>query len=520
MRWLRSLAPWVLQHSMALVYVALAVSFLGQMARFHDAQTGFTSLEIFGDYFAPYRTARVRSLPLYTYRDSTGYDGQFYAQIAAARTPFDPDLRTALDSPAYRTGRVLIPVLAHLAGLGRPAWAVAAYALSNVVCWVILAWVTARWWFPPSDMDNLLRWVGTLFGAGMLTTVTHCLTDGPTLLLIACGVRCIEVNRRWLAAAALGAAGLARETSVLAVTTLVPSWRLRRLPLADLASCGACVLPIVLWQVALSAHYGGISKGGLGAIGAPFAGWIYKCEDVFAVTRERGFLAAADEFYVLVAVLVQVGFVLFRPRPRDVWWRLGAGFAVLAVLIGPASWRDAITGVPRTLLPLTLAFNVLVPRSRQGVALLLAGNMTLLSAPDLLQGPIPTEQTTFFDGITCDYKSGWYDAEHLGRRTWRWASASATMIFHNPLAEVRQISIDFELTSPAARTVTISTTDTTRTFALQQNHRVRIHFGPLRLSPGDTLLAFDTPEAPWTPPVAPGRGLTFSVQNLRVVSDP
>jgi hypothetical protein len=36
------------------------------------------------------------------------------------------------------------------------------------------------------------------------------------------------------------------------------------------------------------------------------------------------------------------------------------------------------------LLPLTLAFNVLAPRTRGGLVLLLAGNLTVVFAPDVL----------------------------------------------------------------------------------------------------------------------------------------
>lgn len=167
---------------LAPVYAALVVVFLFQVGRFYDPHTGFTSLVIFGEVFAPERLTQLRELPIFTYRHSFGYDGQFYAQLAVAGNPFDPQLRTALDDPPYRSSRVLLPVLVHLAGLGHPAWVVNAYALSNVVCWLTLAWVMARWWFPPASLDNLVRWGGVLFGAVMLTSVTRSLVDGPALL--------------------------------------------------------------------------------------------------------------------------------------------------------------------------------------------------------------------------------------------------------------------------------------------------------------------------------------------------
>ena len=71
---------------------------------------------LFGDHFAAKRLPRLHDVPLYTYARSYGYDGQFYAQIAVAGNPFDRDLEAALDSPGYRTRRVLLPAVAHLLG--------------------------------------------------------------------------------------------------------------------------------------------------------------------------------------------------------------------------------------------------------------------------------------------------------------------------------------------------------------------------------------------------------------------
>ncbi|HXX70280.1 MAG TPA: hypothetical protein VEK07_24080 [Polyangiaceae bacterium] len=508
-----------MQRPIALVYAALAASLLLHVASFRDAKTGYTPLIVFGDRFAPRRLARIQSLPLYTYRNSDGYDGQFYAQVAAARSPFDPELRTALDLPAYRTGRILLPLLAHLAGLGQPAWVLTAYALSNVVCWLILAWATARWWFPPTNVDNLLRWTGTMFGAGVLTSVTRSLTDGPALLLIALGMRGLELNRRWPAALLLGAAGLVREMSALTAAACLPRSGRDAWPRALLVG-GACILPAALWQATVSVHYGAMASRGVAAIGIPLVACLDKCRQVLSVYRQRGIAAVRDDACVIVALLVQVGYVIARPQPQRPWWRLAAPFALLALFLDPVPWSDAITAVPRTLLPLTLAFNVLAPRGPAGIALLVAGNLTVLSASTPLEGATATEQTTFFDRITCAYTFGWRGPEHLERRTWRWASASAGMTLHNPLTENRRIAVDFELIAPAYVVLTVRSPDLTRRFSLPESHRARVHFGPIDLPPGDTFLAFGAAHPQGTAPDSPEPSITFAVQDLRVVSDP
>ncbi|MDP9002644.1 MAG: hypothetical protein M3O46_21350 [Myxococcota bacterium] len=517
-RW--SAVTWLWSRRFALVYVALGAWFILHVARFHDAQTGFAPMVLFGDRFASERLTRLRDVPLYTYRNSAGYDGQFYAQIAVAGNPFDPELRTALDSPAYRTGRILLPVIAHVAGFGRPTLVLAAYALSNVVCWLLLAWATARWWFPPTSVDNLLRWIGTMFGAGMLVSVSRSLTDAPALLFVATGVRCIEMNRGRLGASLLAAAGLVREMSVLAAAAFVrPISRGRSAWRRDLLSACACVLPAVIWFGVLSVHYGAASKGGLGALGFPLVALIDKCKAIASTVQTAGLNDAQDDIYVVAAVLVQVAFVLGRPRPALPWWRVGAAFAVLALFLGVGHWEDAPMAVPRTLLPLTLAFNVLAPRTGAGLALILAGNLTVLSSSRTFD-PFGSEQTTFAEELTCDFASGWHGPEHLGMRTWRWSSGSALLTFHNPAARPIPIVIDFALLTRTDRTVVVSADGVSQSVTLKGSHGVPVHFGPVELQPGDTAVAFETSEPAWAEPGPHGRPLAFSLQNLRVTVVP
>lgn len=510
--------PW--RHVHAPVYVALTAVFLLQIARFYDPHTGFTSLEIFGDYFAPYRLKRLHDVPIYTYAHSNGYDGQFYAQLAVAGNPFDPQLRTALDDPPYRSGRILLPEIAHLAALGRPAWVLNAYALSNVICWLILAWVMARWWFRPTGLDNLVRWGGVLFGAGMLTSVTRSLADGPALLCIALAVRALEVGRRRLAGFVFAASGLVREVSVIASAALwAPARRTPSASARALLVAATCVLPAAIWSIVLYSHYGFHDAAQSTNMGIPLVAILEESRALASsVVRARSFLQlqhVQDEFFVFVSLVTQAGFVLLRPQIKAPWWRVGAIFAVLALCRSSVGWEDAATALPRVYLPLTLAFNILVPRTRAGVALLLAGNLTVLSASRVSQ-PIPTEQTWFADGITCEYVSGWYASEHAGRRIWRWSSGRAAIQVHNPNEDGRRVEISFEATSNVARTITVRARNVQRGFALAPRRRTTVRLGPIEILPGDTSIDFETAEPPWTEPWPHGRALTFSLQSLRI----
>jgi hypothetical protein len=505
----------------AILYLALVIRLGVEIGRWHDPHTGFSSLIDFGEQFAPRRLPALSVLPLYTYARSSGYDGQFYAQLAVAGNPFDPAVAVALDGPGYRARRILFPALVHLAGLGQPARILEVYALANLLCLLILALLLARWWFPPTDLHNLLRWVGTLFGAGMMVSVTRSLTDGPALLVIAIGARLVERNRRAIGAAILGAAGLVRETSVLCaaafapMTTTTTAPERRAWPRAMVAAI-LCVGPTFVWSALLSRHYA--SSVGTRNFDLPLVSFARKVGEVWRTWRNSGFnLEARTNLWAVVALGTQTAFLLLRPRLELVWWRIGAAFAVLGICLGWSVWEGSPSAAPRALLPLTLAFNLLAPRSRRGLLLLLAGNLTVLSAPDIVRS-VPSEQSFFRAGVTCRYQAGWHGAEALGRRTWRWASGPASLTIENPTPSPLVATLDFGIASVTARTVTVQAPPEAqapeRSLWLAPQRRIAQRYGPIVLHPGATTLRFDSPEAPWIEPRSGGRALTFSIHDL------
>ena len=515
----------------SLVYTALGLLLVAAVARAYDSTTGFTSLLLFGDHYAVRRIERLRDVPIHIYPLSSGYDGQFYAQMAVEADPFDPDLYEALDVPAYRLRRVLLPLTAHVLGLGRPSWVLNVYALSNLVGWIALAWMLARWWFPPGRLDDLVRWAGILFGAGMLVSVTRGLTDGPSLVLLAAGVRCVERGRSWWGAALIGLAGLARETSLLAAAAFLPGDRPapaargtepggRRRALGHALLFGsACVLPGVAWTLVLFGRYGEISTG---ALGMPVTAFLRACGRIGEIQAAGLTRFACEHFAVAASTLVQVVFLLlWRPwvRWNEAWGRVGSAFAVLALFLGWGFWEDPVNGVPRALLPLALAFNVVVPRA-EGVrglgwlALLVAGNLTVVSAPTTLAEVRPRPRTIASD-VGIQYVSGWYPAEHGEGQTWRWSSGRAELALHNPAAKPARVRLEFELFSDGPRSVVVKTGDIRLVFELEPQRRLPCALGPFVLAPGDTRIAFESDEPPLQEPR--GRALSFTLRSETVV---
>jgi hypothetical protein len=190
---------------------------------------------------------------------------------------------------------------------------------------------------------------------------------------------------------------------------------------------------------------------------------------------------------------------------------------VLGICLGWSVWEGSPSAAPRALLPLTLAFNLLAPRSRRGLLLLLVGNLTVLSAPDIVRS-VPSEQSFFRAGVTCRYQAGWHGAEALGRRTWRWASGPASLSIENPTPSPLVATLDFGIASVTARTVTVQAPPEAqapeRSVSLAPQRRIPQRYGPIVLHPGATTLRFDSPEAPWIEPRSGGRALTFSIHDL------
>src|SRR4051794_5369970 len=99
--------------------------------------TGFTNLICFGSEFFSNAPSAVKAAPL-AVQTQWGYDGEFYAMIATDPLLLNPELKPALDLPSYRARRIVLPVLAWCAGLGKPAWILQCYSVANLFFWYLL----------------------------------------------------------------------------------------------------------------------------------------------------------------------------------------------------------------------------------------------------------------------------------------------------------------------------------------------------------------------------------------------
>ena len=370
-----------------LPHAAVVAFVLWSLAGFYVSGLGLTRLIAFGEMFEPYALPALRAVPHAIDEGGSGYDGQFYAQMA-----LEPLLRdrasffSALDSPSYRARRILFSATAYVAGLGRPQWIVHVYAVQNIVCWLVLAVVLLRW-LPPRSPRQFAAWTACLLGQGLLSSVRFALPDGPSLLLVALAVMAVEQGRGRLGALIVGLAGTGRETSLCSAGVVVQRGRGLR-SIAELSLRAAIVvLPLLAWMLYLRRVGYGASTG-VANFGAPLSAYIEKWAVTLRELHDQGWQSFARfSLLTLVGLTTQAVVLSSRWHWKAVWWRAGVPYVGLLLVLGPAVWEGYPGAATRVLLPLTIAFNVLLPSSRWFWPLWLLGNLNMLHGLEVIRAP-------------------------------------------------------------------------------------------------------------------------------------
>jgi len=377
------------QRTRLLYAMALAV-FAVSVVGFYDARTGFTTLIRFGAQFESRALPTLRALP-YQIDSPYGYDGQFYAQLALDPLTRDPAIEDALDNFPYRARRILFSWTAFALGLGRPGWILQAYALQNVLFWFILAVLLLRW-FPPIDAKHFFGWFAVLFSHGLIASFEASLLEGPSLLLLVIAIIAIERNRRWIAACLMGVSGLGRETNILFGSAL-----LERLPRAWRSWGGlagrmlAVVLPVVLWLLYLRVSHPDVSfeLGGERNFALPLSGYLGDWAITLAQLRDQGWGSFARfDLLALTSVTTQLIFFAVRPQWSSPWYRVAFAYLLLMLFLGPAVWEGPPRALNRVLLPMTCAYNVLLPRGGAYWPLAVLGNLSVINGLEALRVPV------------------------------------------------------------------------------------------------------------------------------------
>ena len=205
---------------------------------------------------------------------------------------------------------------------------------------------------------------------------------------------------------------------------------------------------------------------------------------------------------------------------------MGISFAVLMVFLGEAVWEGYPGAASRVLLPMQLAFNVLVPAGRWWRVVLVAGNLTLLAAPFVLQPPanegyILGGNTALLSNaagqaVGLQYTTGWYAWEGNRSFFWCWASGDAGQKIQNPQSFPVRGRLRFSLFSAGHRTIRVRLNgEEIWQTTLSDNQLIAATFSSLHLKPGENRLEWLT-DTPGVRMENDPRALAFVVQNLHL----
>jgi hypothetical protein len=194
-----------------------------------------------------------------------GYDGQFVYYIA--RDPRPLSVASALDAPAYRYQRILLPLLARLLSFG---WLP---ALPWVLILLGVGAQTAGVWAVSELLAGwgVSRWYALVYGlfSGFTLAVRLDLPEPLAYALVAGGLLAFERGKHLWAWILLPLALFAKEVTLLFLAAALLAALVRR-QWAHAAGLAAGLLPFVLFQLWLWRIFGepGIASGG--AMATPF----------------------------------------------------------------------------------------------------------------------------------------------------------------------------------------------------------------------------------------------------------
>jgi hypothetical protein len=393
---LPSTAPNLLDRELSRRARALLVAACAFIPTFYLAQqyrqrADLTRVISFGQIFETRELPEIRDLHPAIERGA-GFDGQFYAQIALDPTCRRPDLPGALDNPSLRMQRILLPALAHVLGGGKPARVVFDYALLNLGFWYLLLAVLVRR-HPATTPRRFLALFAIMLTTGTLISVQSALTDLPAVTLGFISLGLAELP----AAAIISLAILTKPTcGLFLLRYLAPFPQTVRDAFQRVGLVLFALALPMLWQFYL---VGTIKAKVLdsGQFGAPFTGWWHRWWSSIQTWGASPLPQTGEvltwewnvfEVLALISMTIQIIYLVLTPRWRHPLWLVSLAFIALFFCFSDKNF-SAEVGYTRTVLPITIAFNLFLLEIRSTprfLLLFLGGNFGLLEgAGDMLR---------------------------------------------------------------------------------------------------------------------------------------
>jgi hypothetical protein len=199
------------------------------------------------------------------------------------------------------------------------------------------------------------------------------------------------------------------------------------------------------------------------------------------------------------------------------------------IFLGDAVWENYPSAAARVLLPMTVAFNLLVPRGRFWPILLVLGNLGVLASGDLLRPPgresfvvegpralliNPADRHT----VEAVFGPGnWWGPEKSRWEFFRWSLGDSTVAIRNPQPFAILADIRFKLRSVDERGASVTLGGKVAWQAhLKPGEVLPGALHDVLLKPGDTVLLFQSDRPPAYPGNFDPRRLTFQVRHLEI----
>ncbi|MGB0776073.1 MAG: hypothetical protein ACPGUY_09510, partial [Akkermansiaceae bacterium] len=435
--------------------------------------------------------------------------------VAVRPTLDAAELEDAVDSVYYRARRILLPWISYVLGGADPSRVVHVYAMSNIAAWFILAALLWRL-FPVSGWREEVGWTGILFSSGAILSVRLALTDLPALVFLT-GAMLMRARSGWMASL-FGLAALTRETLVLAAVTLLPlQWRDVSQWKRAIWTGLIVVLPLGLWFGYVSAQAGQVEPG-LHNFAWPGLMLGRKLlEAVNDIFNDTPIWMAITNGFTIISLVAQGAWLLVHRKWENVWWRLGAIYALLMLSLSWVVWEGYPGAAPRVLLPLTLAFNVLAVRRRAGLGWLLTGNLSVLCAITILF-PVPQDhqEVSADRSFVADYAAGWHPMERYRDKHWAWSAEKAEIAIRFEQGYDHEVSVKLQLRGIDARNLEIRSEGQVLWNGQAPLELEWVTLRPMPVKNERLLLEITSP----SPPLlleGDQRGLGFAVYDLEIV---
>jgi hypothetical protein len=196
----------------------------------------------------------------------------------------------------------------------------------------------------------------------------------------------------------------------------------------------------------------------------------------------------------------------------------------MMIFLSTPVWEGYPGASTRVLLPMTLAFNILVPRGVRWLPLLLAGNLTVAATAFEYSPPHEFYTLRGAEEVRAAVRvvpaRGWHGPERHAKNHWRWSSGAAELRLHNESGGPLRVTVAGQASSvDGVRAVRIAVGE-----RLLWGDRVgargptEFRFG-LSLPPGETVLRFTSDQGPQKIGTDP-RALAFQVANLEITVAP